>query len=58
MIVLRCPKHPRYNGVTPPRAACQGCQALERLRVLILGRTWTYDPDSKFYEGLEVVCRK
>jgi len=33
MIILRCPKHPRYKGMIDPRANCEECIALRRLRI-------------------------
>jgi len=37
MLKIYCPKHPRYAGLTSPRAACQGCQDLWGLRMTALG---------------------
>jgi len=33
MLVLKCPKHPRYNGTVSPRAACDPCIALWEIRM-------------------------
>ena len=33
MLILKCPKHPRYTGDRSPRAACQICIALWNLRI-------------------------
>lgn len=33
MLVLKCPKHPRYTGQQSPRCACYPCQTLHELRL-------------------------
>lgn len=32
MLKLRCSKHPRYNGKHSPRASCQRCYEIWRIR--------------------------
>ena len=33
MLKIRCPKHPRYNGLISPRASCEPCMKLYRIRL-------------------------
>ena len=33
MLVIKCPKHPRYNGTISPRASCPMCIQLHVVRL-------------------------
>ena len=33
MVVIKCPKHPRYTAQISPRAACQPCITLYNLKL-------------------------